>query len=167
MPGLVQHPGSPAQLMEAKMKRERVWYIVMNSNRARILRQLPGSHERAGAEITLQGPRRNLRAILNDRPARSFTSSGTGRRSAVEPGSDPLRHDKIDFLHEVFDYLTEQKAAGAFDRIVLIASPEILGLWRDKAPHDLQDVVSREVPKNLVRFPYSEIGEAVRHALAQ
>lgn len=149
------------------MKPERIWYIVMNSNRARILRQLPDVGGHAPLEITMQAVRQNLRHRLRDKPTRSFSTAGGGRRSAVEPPCDPLRDDAVAFLHDVFRYLQDEQAIGAFDGLVLIGSPDIVGLWRDELPAALKASVRCEITKNLVRLPIAELAPAVRAALSE
>lgn len=149
------------------MKTERIWYVVMNAHRARILRGLPGPHQPAPVEITMQAPRRTLRDALRDRPTRSFSSGSDGRRSGVEPGTDPLREDATSFLREVFDYLSDQNAAHSFDGLVLVASPEIVGLWRNAIPDGLKPMVRSEIAKNIVRLPVNELAPALRDLVEQ
>lgn len=144
------------------MKRDRTWYVVMNAGRARILRGLPNERDPAQAEIILQGPRQNLRDRLQDRPARSFASCRDGRRSAVEPGTDPMHEDARRFLRDVFDFLLEQHRARAFDGLVLIGSPDIVGLWREEIPDTLRDCMRAEMKKNLVRWPAARLVPALR-----
>ena len=59
------------------MEPKRVWYVVMNSNRARILRGLPPPHVAAEAELTMHSGRHKLREFLNDRPTRSYSATWT------------------------------------------------------------------------------------------
>jgi protein required for attachment to host cells len=112
------------------MKHERIWYVVMNSNRARILRGLPEPHAPAASELSLQSRHLRLRDHLQDRPTRSFSSGSPGRRSAVEVSSDPLREDLLRFLHDVQDFLAGERQADAFDSLVVVAPDEVIGLWR-------------------------------------
>lgn len=144
------------------MKPQRTWYLVMNSNRARILRDLPGAREPIPVEITMQGRRRHMAEIVEDRPARSFASSGGGRRSAVEPGSDPLLEDARNFLREVQDFLAEQSRARAFDGLVVIAPADTMGLWRSHVPEELQGRVTQEFIRNLIPFSARELVAAIR-----
>ena len=112
------------------MDQERIWYVVMNSNRARILRGLPEPHAPAASELSLQSRHLRLRDHLQDKPTRSFSSASPGRSSAVEPSSDPLREDLLRFLHDVQDFLAGERQANAFDSLVVVAPAEVIGLWR-------------------------------------
>lgn len=144
------------------MKRPRIWYLVMNSHRARILRGLPAHGAAAGPEIAVETPAPQLRDLVSDKPARSFASAGGGRRSAVEPGSDPVKEQERAFLQEVVETLKTAHAREGFDGLVLIGSPEIVGLWRREAPADLQALVGREEIKNLVGLTGPELIAAIR-----
>lgn len=145
----------------ANMHAERIWYLVMNSNRARILRGLPLPHE-AVAELSLQSRPHHLRDHLQDRPTRSYSTASPGRRSAVEPGSDPVRDDTLRFLRDVQEFLTAERISQAFDALVVVAPPETLGLWRDGLKEPLQSAIRAEVPKNLIRQSAPELVETLR-----
>jgi len=145
------------------MHTARIWYLVMNSNRARILRGLPHPHEAAASELSLQSRHHHLRDHLEDRPTRSFSSASPGRRSGVEPSSDPVREDTVRFLHDVQDFLTGECKAKAFDGLVVVAPPETLGLWREVLAEPLRSVIRSEVAKNLVRQSAHELIESLRH----
>lgn len=144
------------------MPTERIWYLVMNSNRARILRGLPHPHEAAAAELVLQSRHHKLRDHLEDRPTRSYSAGSPGRRSAVEPSSDPVKEDTVRFLKEVIAFMTGELQAQAFDGFVVVAPPEVLGLWRDELAAPLMSAVHREVPRNFVRMSSHDLIEALR-----
>jgi len=133
------------------MRAERIWYLVLNSNRARILRGLPAEHEPDGTELSLQSRHHHLRDHLQDRPTRSFSSGSSGRRSGVEPGSDPVREDTLRFLRDVREFLGSEQKAQAFDGLVVVAPPETLGLWREELSASLASTIRAEVAKNLMR----------------
>lgn len=141
---------------------QRIWYVVMNSNRARILRGLPVEHEVAEAELSLQSRHHHLRDHLQDRPTRSYSSASPGRRSGVELGSDPVREDTMRFLRDVQDFLTDERKSQAFDTLVVVAPSETLGLWREVVAEPLQSVIQAEVQKNLVRQSAHELVETLR-----
>lgn len=144
------------------MQGERIWYLVMNSNRARILRGLPRQHEAAASELSLHSRQNHLRHHLEDRLTRSFSPASPGRRSTVEPGADPVREDTLRFLRDVQDFLTDECKAHAFDGLVVVAPPETLGLWREVQAEPLQSAIRGEVAKNFVRQPSHDLIESLR-----
>lgn len=151
----------------ANLPRETIWYLVLSAHEARLLRALPKA---AGADPGLtvyHGPDRKLRDSLQDRPTRSFASAGGGRRSGVEPGSDPLHEDARGFLAEICADLSERHRKSGFDGLVLIGSPEMIGIWRSEAPEALKKLVRREFVRNLVPLPNAELVPAIRALLSE
>lgn len=144
------------------MKHERIWYVVMNSNRARILRGLPEPHAPAASELSLQSRHLRLRDHLQDRPTRSFSSGSPGRRSAIEPSSDPLREDLLRFLHDVQDFLAGERQADAFDGLVVVAPDEVIGLWRQALKDPLASAIRTELHKNLIHLSAHDLIEVLR-----
>lgn len=144
------------------MARERIWYVVMNSNRARILRGLPEPHAAAGSELSLQSRHHKLRDHLEDRPTRSYSSGSVGQRSAVEPASDPVREDMIRFLHDVQDFLGAERKANAFEGLVVVAPAEVIGLWRQTVPQPLAATIRAELHKNLIHLSGHDLIDVLR-----
>lgn len=141
---------------------ERIWYLVLNSNRARILRGLPAEHEPDGAELSLQSRHKHLRDHLQDRPTRTYSVGSPGRRSRVEPGSDPVREDTFRFLREVAEFLDNERRADAYDGLVVVAPPETLGLWRETIGEPLAATIRDEVAKNLMRQSAHDLVKTLR-----
>ena len=138
----------------------------MNAHGARILRELPKVRTPAPDEISFDVPRRKLRDILPDRPARSFSSAGGGRRSSVEPATDPIQEDTRRLLREVVEFLERERKARSFERIVFIAPDKLIGLWRSNAPESLRDCVTQEFGKNLMGLSPEDRASAIRRLVA-
>lgn len=134
----------------------------MNAHSARILRELPKARTPAPDEITFDVPQRKLQDVLADRPTRSFSSAGRGRRSSVEPATDPIEEDTRRFLKEVVEFLERERKAGSFKRIVFIAPDKLIGLWRRNAPESLKDCVTQEYGKNLMGLSPEDRASAIQ-----
>ncbi|MCC7319363.1 MAG: host attachment protein [Rubellimicrobium sp.] len=145
---------------------DRIWYLVMNSTRARIVHGLAAPRQQPAAETVIEAGGRSLRDTLDAPPTRSFSSGSPGRRSGVEPGTDPLREDALRFVRAVVRELEDRHEAGEFDALVVIAAPEILGHWRDEVDPPLRHAVRRELARNLVPVPAQDLAEALRETLA-
>lgn len=86
---------------------------------------------------------------FDDKRGRVFNSADD-RRSAAEPPSDPEKLIEREFVSSVAERLAALRSAGAFERLVVAATPRALGYWRDVAPKDLAGVVSAELPRAYV-----------------
>lgn len=149
------------------MKRDisRTWALVINGARCRILRGVSTNGKATLAELVLRSEARNLREIMSDKPGRFFVSTGGGRRSAMAYASDPIAEDQRDFIRQVIALLESHRRAGDFDELAIFAERDILGHLRQMMPRTLSDLVSREVPKNLLHLSAQELAAAVSHAL--
>lgn len=148
------------------MTPDRNWYVIINSHRARILQGLPKPNSPAGLEIVLQAPELHVRGIIAGKPGHAFAPTGSGRRPARQLHQSPQRADQCEFLREVSDFLNSALRDQNFDKLVLFASPNILGVWHDEVPDSLQAKVTREFARNLVRLPYHSLADAIRDALS-
>ena len=94
-------------------------------------------------------------AQATDRPGRKH-DSGVGQRSAMED-TDWHRLSKERFAHELADILYTYAHRGAFDRIVLVAAPHVLGDLRDHLHKEVRDRVVAEVAKDLTHHPLDKV----------
>ncbi len=141
------------------LNKSKLWVLAMNSARARILRDLAG--DGGQTELVLRSEAHKLRDIMADKPGRSFSSMGGGRRSAMEYGSDPLAEDEREFIRQVIAVLQSHRRAGDFDALAVFAEHEVLGRLRQLMPSILKDMVIKEVPKNLLHLSPHELPQAI------
>lgn len=144
------------------MRRQRIWVLVADGARARVLRDVlsegtkPGEHD----DLVFQAERRQLRDIMADKPGRSFASVGT-RRSAMEYHSEPVREEDRAFAATLADTLHSHHLAKDFDQLVVVAAPQMLGDLRQAFPESLRKVIAAEIAKDLTRLPASELRDAI------
>ena len=94
--------------------------------------------------------------IGSDRPGRTFHSAGPSRH-AKEPPTDPHRYEKMRFAREVADLLANARTRRAFDRLVVVAPPQMLGDLRAAFAEDVRLVVTDEAAKDLAMFAPHEL----------
>jgi protein required for attachment to host cells len=90
-----------------------------------------------------------------DRPGRK-QDAGAGQRSAMED-TDWHRLSKERFAHDLADILYKYAHRGAFDRIVLVAAPHVLGDLRDQLHKEVREKVVAEVAKDLTHHPLDKV----------
>lgn len=148
------------------MKAVKTWILVADAARARIfLNDGPGH---GISELTDHGLERDLkptRDINADRPGRTFDSGGQGRH-AMEPSTDPNRHQKFSFAKEVASRIVKAHHARSFDRLVMIAPPSTLGDLRSALPKTVASVVYGEIAKDLTRLSAKELAGHLGDVLA-
>jgi protein required for attachment to host cells len=144
------------------VKRERIWVLVADGARARILRSpaLRAADDRHLADLVVESEHKPAREVMADKPGRSIASVGA-RRSAMEYRSDPARLQTEQFAGVLADQLERRRAAGEFDRIVIVAEPRTLGIIRRKLSPQLAAAVAAEVAKDLTKLPPDELRAAI------
>ncbi|MEM7773998.1 MAG: host attachment protein [Pseudomonadota bacterium] len=141
------------------MKPIRTWIVIADGARARVLlHDRSGGGIRAIETLDFRGPNLPDRDIHADKPGRTFDSVGAGRH-AMEPKSDPHRTAKFDFARTLATFLDEQRAADAFDRLVIAAAPATLGDLRAALSPALKAVVHAELPKDLTQMPNDRLAD--------
>lgn len=98
-----------------------------------------------------------------NRPGR-FNDGPSVHRSAVDD-TDWHQLAKERFASDLADRLYKMAHKGKFDRLVLVAAPEVLGELRKNLHKEVADCVVGEVAKNLTNHETSKIEEMVKEAL--
>lgn len=146
------------QLMEQPVKKPRIWILVADGSRARIVRyDANGKHS---DDLVFEADHKQLKEIMADKPGRSFASMGA-KRSAMEYHSDPVRQQTEDFAALLSERLEQGRIAGEFERIAIVAEPRMLGAIRPRIPHVLGSMVVAEIDKDLTKLPVHELYEAI------
>jgi protein required for attachment to host cells len=113
------------------MKKTVTWVLVADGKRAAIfhndgpnrgLAPVPGHRYE-----TALPPDRELRS---DKPGRTFDSAGGGQRHGISPPTDYHRLEKERFAEGIAEKLETAALANEFDRLVVVAAPQTLGVLR-------------------------------------
>ncbi len=149
------------------MMKPKTWALVSNGVRARVLRGLETDRSDGPSELIFRSSSRHLQHVLADRTGRSFASDGSGRRSALEPGADPILQDMHEFAQEILCVLALRLRHGEFRQLALIASPRMLGILRAELRPELKRVVVLERALNLVGLSEMKLRQSVRDLLLE
>jgi protein required for attachment to host cells len=106
------------------------------------------------------------RDFKSDRPGRVFDhAAGAGqRRGAVAhhaTGGErrPRKHEAELFARQIARELAQAHQDQRFDRVVLVAGPQFLGVLRSVLPKAVSTLVVREISKDLLHEPESTVRE--------
>jgi protein required for attachment to host cells len=133
------------------------WILVACRSGATILSSL-------GPELTklreIEHPRGRLKAsdLETDRPGRAFDRGGQGRH-AMSSEESPTEHLAQRFAAELARELEHARHMGAFNQLVLVAAPRLLGKLRAELSDATRKIVIGEVPKDLVEPSATELRE--------
>ncbi|APE43978.1 Host attachment protein [Sulfitobacter alexandrii] len=99
----------------------------------------------------------NRRGRFNDGPS--------VHRSAVQD-TDWHQLAKERFASDLADILYRRAHRGEFDRLVVVAPPQILGELRSEVHKEVADKIVAEIPKTLTNHPIDEIEKLVAGEMA-
>jgi len=95
-------------------------------------------------------------------PQGAVFDSSTGRPSAVEPRADAVRHHDEAFAREIADALNTQAAAGAFERLALVAPSHTLNAITEHLNTGAKAKLVKTLAKDLSKTPDHELGAWLR-----
>lgn len=98
-----------------------------------------------------------------NRPGR-MNDSGPGQKSAFDD-TDWHELAKERFAKDLADMLYERAHKGQFEKLVIVASPQVLGVLRDELHKEVADKLVADIPKTLTNHPIEEIEDIIRKEL--
>lgn len=100
------------------------------------------------------------RNIGSDRQGRTFDSRGQGRH-AKEGDVSIKKQEAINFSKEIAGHLDSECNKNQFEKLILIAPPEFLGLLRKDLANTTKQRITREIGKDLTRRNETHIRQEV------
>jgi len=132
------------------------WILVADASRAQLF-----AHEKTGEGMSLvreyQHPESRLKAseIASDR-AGQFLSKGTGH-GAFADGTDPKKYEAERFAIELAHALEQGRAAGGYQKLVLVAPAHFIGLLHQHLSAHARALVGTNIEKDYTQLPASEL----------
>lgn len=134
----------------------RTWVVVADGEKAMLLRNLTGPAD-PQLELVSQTRQQDVEETKqrSDRPGRR-TDGGPQQKSAMEE-SDPRDLAKHRFARDLSETLYNHVQKKDFERVILVASPQILGSLRADMHPEVANRVVAEVPKTLTNHSLPKI----------
>ena len=130
----------------------KTWVVVADRSRARIFSvDSPSGPLTEIEDLVHPESRAHDRDLTSDRPGRSSDNHVLG--TAHGKGD----HQAHEFAREIADRLENGRVGAQFERLVVVAAPDVIGLLRKTMNGPLQKTVCREVLKNLTQQRPSDI----------
>ena len=90
-----------------------------------------------------------------DRPGRYMAANGASRGAVEQTDWHQLAEDR--FAKDIAAALYRRAHAGRFDKLVVVAPPNVLGVLRKEMHKEVTARITAELPKELTSHPVSEI----------
>jgi protein required for attachment to host cells len=168
------HPGDPASspgpyesdTPAAKGLAGGTWVLVADSEKALFLRNetdAENPHLVVVEKDMQENPKDSEQGA--NKPGR-MDDTGIRQRSSLDD-TDWHRLAKERFAADLAEQLYGYAHRGAFDRLIIVAGPRVLGVLRDNLHKEVSDRVVAEIDSNLTGQPIDAIERHVAEALAQ
>lgn len=139
------------------MKKRVTWFLIGDGARARMFaNDGPGKGLKPALDYALVANNKPSRKIGSDSPGRAFSSNGADRH-AMEPPTDPHRHEQREFAREIATLLEQKQREKAYDRLVIAAAPQMLGDLRTLLPTAVRTAVHDEISKDFTKATPKEL----------
>ena len=122
-------------------------HLLLSEGRGKPLIEVPDSDVRIALKADQE--------LAKDRPGRVHESASVTRH-AIER-EDLHQREKERFAQSLAENLDRRLANGEFDRLVIAAAPETLGVIRAQLSTKVRAVILAEVAKDLTKIPNPEI----------
>lgn len=134
------------------------WIVVADSEKALLMRNLT-DHADPNFEVIAREEQPEVPENA-DRPGRR-ADVGPGQMSAME-GADWHELARDRFAKDLADILYRYAHKGAYDRLVIAAAPQLLGLLRDELHPEVQSKVVAEIDKNLANHTVRDLEQLIK-----
>ena len=140
------------------MANSSTWIVVANSSKAKLFRLVKFPKIEEMAALDHPEARMHNQDLEGRKPGRNFQSGGTSRH-AYQPETEPKEVEIEKFAKILSDYICSAHYKGEFARLYIMASPNFLGLLRQRINSSTQKSIVAEVAKDLTDCTTSEIEE--------
>lgn len=138
-----------------------LWIVVTDASRGRILSFDAGSKQKWKLLKELDHPASRAKGtdLLTDAPGRQQQSFGRGARPAMEPHTDPKDVEKERFVRELAKELDRAHAHREYDRLVLVAAPQCLGMLRGAVSSVVEKSIVSTLDKDYTHLELRDLQE--------
>lgn len=135
------------------------WILVADSGRARIFEMHADTTMIEIQDFTNSRGRFQNRELKTDSEGRFFGKSAQGNTS--EPDVSPEKHEATLFAESVNKFLTDNCSPQRYEKLVIFAESQFLGLLRNKMDNQVRKLVVAELPKDLSKASVEDIRQHV------
>lgn len=138
------------------MNHPQTWVVVANSCEAKLFTVSKFPHIELVEKLEHPESKLHDQDLVSSKPGRSFQSGGTTRH-AYSQETDPKKQEIEIFAKQVADLITSSHQKNAFQRLYLIASPQVLGMLRSHFNRQVQESIVKEISKDMINHTDKEI----------
>ncbi|WP_170331051.1 host attachment family protein [Ruegeria arenilitoris] len=140
------------------------WVIVADGEKALFMENITDAEDPNLVVVSVEEQEQETARLKpSDRAGRRY-DRGPKQKSAVEEGTWKT-HAKSLFVQDLANLLNRKGLKGAYKRLVLVASPHVLGLLRRRLHSEVLAKVVAEVDKTLTNHPLHKVEQVLTSRL--
>jgi protein required for attachment to host cells len=146
-----------------------IWILTADRRRARIFSaDRPHSQELTEIQSFFQPDAAfQDRELVEPQPGRHHNSgAGVGTRHGMDSRSSEREKSTTNFVRDIVKEVEKAHHNGQFSKLVLVASPSVLGEIRNQLSNNVRQDVTFELDKELTELRPNELREYLPRALA-
>lgn len=142
------------------------WVVIADRSRARIF-QTDGGAERLQEIEDLLNPegRLNDADLRHDAKGRYYGKGERHQAHTAEPNVTKQEHDEEMFSREVSRLLDQGCDTQRYERLVMIAPPEFLGILRKQLSQRVEQRITQQLDTGLANWPQQQIRDYLKQHL--
>lgn len=142
------------------------WVIVADRSRARIFEtDLNFNGLREVEDLLNPEGRLDDADLRHDAKGRFYGKGERHQAHTAEPPVSQQEHDEEKFSRDVMELLTRGCDAKRYQRLVMIAPPEFLGLLRKQLPERVEQHITRQIDSDISNLPLQQIDDYLKRHL--
>ncbi|WP_298936157.1 host attachment family protein [uncultured Ruegeria sp.] len=138
------------------------WVIIADGEKALFMENITDAEDPNLVVVSVEEQDKPV-SRPSDRAGRR-NDGGPKQKSAIEEATWK-DHAKSLFVQDLADLLNRKGLKGAYKRLVLVASPHVLGLLRRRLHSEVLTKVVAEVDKTLTNHPLHKVEQVLRKSL--
>ena len=140
----------------------RIWIIIADKHIAKIYSKAGDSIEMIG-EAFPSGEEKT--GMENKEMGRTARAMGNPARIKYEPSMSPVRRRAFKFAHEIADWLDYALGKDGFDRLIIVAPPQMLGDLRIAFNKPVSSRLVAEINKDLTKLTEKDLRAGLEKAI--
>jgi protein required for attachment to host cells len=134
-----------------------IQFVIADGSCARWVKRSENADDFKTVQETQAGP-----DLYDSQPQGVVFESSTSRRFNVGERDEAVRHRQAQFPEAVADAISAQAAAGAFDRLAIVAPARTLSVIRRRLSPPARAMLVKTLAKDLTKTPDHELGAWLR-----
>ncbi len=148
---------------EGSLRMATTWVLLADQSQVRVFEGVPWTeHFKKVHHFSNDHVHQKNQDMVSDKAGRVFDSFSTTRHGA-EDANSPKANELKRFVSKVCDDLLNKKGQNAFDRLIIVSEPKVMGLLRDGMNEQIKKKIVCEYTADLSRIEDKDVAGKIKN----